>query len=161
INGKPQRKPKMPPKRMMKRSSFWPTSRKIRLQSSGCSSRWRITISFTSSRSSMLCPIRRVTSRTMSGSCCWTRRCTSSRTRGARRDDALPADAALHDPRDLLDAARQHVRERAQAGQAEALELERVEQHPDAGPVRGIADEAREDRDRHLFDQVAAHRIES
>jgi hypothetical protein len=78
----------------------------------------------------------------------------------AREDDPLPADAALHDARDLLDAARQHVRERAHARHADALELERVEQHPDARPVRRITDEAREDRDRHFLEELAAHYLD-
>ena len=79
--------------------------------------------------------------------------------RGAGGDDPLPADAAVHDPRDLLEPARQQPGERAQAGDAEADEADRVEEHPDPGPVDHVADRAREHRDRDLFEQLAVHRV--
>src|SRR3954469_11994036 len=74
--------------------------------------------------------------------------------RRARGDDPLPADAAVHDPRHLLDLARQELRERREAGQREAAEADRVEQHPDARPVRRVADRAGEQRDREDADQL-------
>ena len=214
----PIAKPKKKPKLMMKRNSFFPTSRKTRLQSSGCSSIRRITISFTSSRCSMLSPTSSMTSRTSDGSCCWTRSWTASRKRGgrsfhsrgfsrcmirsttsrisprmlvedvlddpllvellvevgrraelrdplvdrdrahlrgARRDDPLPADTALHHARDLLHAARQDVRERREAGEPDAPEAHGVEQHPDAAPVRHVADRAGEERHGDQADGLA------
>jgi hypothetical protein len=68
--------------------------------------------------------------------------------RGARRDDPLPAKAAVHDARDLLDLARQDAGERGQPRDPDADEAQRLEQHPDAAPVRHVADRPREQRDR-------------
>ena len=77
--------------------------------------------------------------------------------RGARGDDPLPADAALHHAGDLLDPARQHVRELRQARELHPLELDRVEEHQDAAPVRDVADRAREERNRQRADRLGAH----
>ena len=69
IVGMPHAKPKKKPKLMMNFSSRSPTSRNMRLDSSGRFSRWRMTISLTSSSWSMLPPIRSTTtSWTMPGS---------------------------------------------------------------------------------------------
>src|SRR4051794_25610910 len=56
----------------------------------------------------------------------------------ARGDDPLPADAPDHDARDLLHPARQELGQRRQAGQPEAAEAQRMEEHPHARPVRRI-----------------------
>ena len=79
--GMPHEKPKKKPKLMMNFSSRSPTSRNMRLDSSGRFSRWRMTISLTSSRWSMLPPIRSTTtSWTIPGSCSCTRSWTAWRT---------------------------------------------------------------------------------
>ena len=78
--------------------------------------------------------------------------------RRPRGDDPLPADAAVRDPGDLLDPARQHAaRARVRPGHPEAREADRVEQHPDPAPVGQIADRAGEQRDRDQVDGVVVH----
>ncbi len=74
--------------------------------------------------------------------------------RGARGDDPLPADPALHHPRDLLDPARQEPRQLSQQRHPRAPEPDRLEQHDHAGPVGHVADRPREDRHREDADQV-------
>ena len=71
-----------------------------------------------------------------------------------RRDDALPADAALQEAGDLLQRARQHGGELAQAGDAYAVEAHRAEQHPQTRPVDQEADDAGEQRDGQHVDPV-------
>ena len=66
---------------------------------------------------------------------------------GARGHDALPADAALEQPRDLLHLARQHPGQLLEPGHRDAVEPLRVEQHPQPGPVDQPADHPGEDRD--------------
>src|SRR4051794_7778778 len=73
--------------------------------------------------------------------------------RRARGDDPLPADAALHEAGDLLDPAGKERCEPAQAGYAPAGELDGVEEHPDPGPVRQVADRAGEERDRQILEK--------
>ena len=77
--------------------------------------------------------------------------------RRPRGDDPLPAEAALHHARDLLDPARQHVGERLQAGHPDAAKPDRVEEHPDPGPVGHVADRAGEQRDREQAECLAVH----
>ena len=72
---------------------------------------------------------------------------------GPGRHDPLPADAALEQARHLLELARQHRGELAQAGHLEPVEPDRGEQHPQARPVDQEADDAGEDRDRRERDQ--------
>ena len=78
--------------------------------------------------------------------------------RGPVRDDPLPADPAVHDPRDLLRPAREQLGDGGEAGNLEAVEADRVEEHPDPGPVDDVADHAREERDAQVFEKVAVHR---
>ena len=76
---------------------------------------------------------------------------------GARGDDPLPADAAVHDAWDLLDLPRQERHDRSKPRHPEPLEVDGVEQHPDAAPVRRVADRAREDRDGYEVEKLVAH----
>src|SRR2546423_12212178 len=77
--------------------------------------------------------------------------------RRAVGDDALPADAAVHDPRNLLELARQQTGERRKPRHAEPCEADRVEQHPQPGPVDDVADHACEQRDRDQLECLAVH----
>jgi hypothetical protein len=78
--------------------------------------------------------------------------------RCARRHDPLPAEPAAHDPGDLLDLARHRPHDLRQARNLDAGELHRLEQHPDARPVRHVADRPREERDAdHREDLSRAH----
>ena len=78
--------------------------------------------------------------------------------RRPRGDDPLPADAALHGPRYLLDLPRHQVHQRSHARDLHAPEAERVEEHPHPGPVGQVADRPREQRDGGQAYRVDLHR---
>src|SRR5581483_3087209 len=76
----------------------------------------------------------------------------------ARGHDPLPPDPSHHQSRDLADASREHAHDMTQRGNPQALEVDGVEQHQHPGPVRQIADRAREERNGDQRDEsVAAH----
>jgi hypothetical protein len=77
--------------------------------------------------------------------------------RRPRRHDPLPTHPAVHDAGDLLDLPRQQPDERAEAGHPEALEADRVEEHPDPAPVGRVADRPREERNGDQAERLAVH----
>ena len=79
--------------------------------------------------------------------------------RRPRRDDPLPADRPVHDPRDLLHPAREQRGELLQAGDPLAVEAHRVEQHDQPGPVDQPADRPGEERDRDQLDPVVCAQL--
>ena len=75
----------------------------------------------------------------------------------ARRDDPLPADAAQHHARDLLELAGQQADERLGRRHLPPLEVDGIEQHEHAGPVGDIADHSGDDRNAQQRDGALVH----
>ncbi len=77
--------------------------------------------------------------------------------RRPRRDDPLPAEAAVHQPGDLLEPAWQHADQRLHPADTPAAEVDRVEEHDHPAPVGDVADHPCEERDGQIPEQLVAH----
>ena len=76
--------------------------------------------------------------------------------RGARGDDPLPADAADHHARHLLDAIGEPCGDPVEPIPADATELHGVEEHQDGRPVGHIADSTGDERHGQERDRAIA-----